>query len=145
MFFRYGISDQAAAALVNGFLTDIQRDNNPAQRIDPQEIAREKVKISKILEQASNADIHSGNQSIDQLDIKVEENVVEDSITLIKLEQKGNADIHSDIQSTSHLDIKVEETVVKDSGTLTSPDSSFIVKSGTSNCFSKFVLYLVVN
>ena len=133
--------------MVNGFLTDfdILIDHNPAQRIGPQEIAREKVKISKILEQASNADIHSGNQSIDQLDIKVEENVVEDSITLIKLEQKGNADIHSDIQSTSHLDIKVEETVVKDSGTLTSPDSSFIVKSGTSNCFSKFVLYLVVN
>ena len=125
--------------MVNGFLTDfdILIDHNPAQRIGPQEIAREKVKISTTLEQGSNADIHSGNQSIDQLDIKVEENVVEDSITLIKLEQKGNADIHSDI--------KVEETVVKDSGTLTSPDSSFIVESGTSNCFSKFVLYLVVN
>ena len=101
------------------------------------------MKISKILEQASNADIHSGNQSIDQLDIKVEENVVEDSITLIKLEQKGNADIHSDIQSTSHLDIKVEETVVKDSGTLTSPDSPFIVESG--NFLNLYCILLWIN
>ena len=80
MFFRYGISDQAAAALVNGFLTDfgVLRDNNPAQRIDPQEIASEKVRVSTKLKQGGNAEVQSVNQSISHLDTSVEA-VVEDS------------------------------------------------------------------
>ena len=43
--FRFDISDQMAAALANGFLTDfgVLRADSPAQqRIDPQEIASEK-------------------------------------------------------------------------------------------------------
>ena len=73
MFFnivRFDISDQMAAALANGFLTDfgIQRADSPEQRrIDPQEIAREKVRISTKLEQERNAEFHSSNQSISQL------------------------------------------------------------------------------
>ena len=145
--FRFDISDQMAAALANGFLTDfgVLRADSPAQqRIDPQEIAREKVRVSTKLEQERNADIHSGNQSvnhldahsvnqsINQLDIQsvnqsisqletcVERTVVEDHGTLIKLEQEGNADIHRVNRSISQQNIKVEENVVEDSGTLTS-------------------------
>ena len=68
--FRFDISDQMAAALANGFLTDfgVLRANSPAQqRIDPQEIAREKVRVSTKLEQERNAEFHSSNQSISQL------------------------------------------------------------------------------
>ena len=85
---RFDISDQMAAALANGFLTDfgILRADSPEQRrIDPQEIAREKVRISTKLEQERNAEFHSSNQPISQLDtcveVKMEENDVEDMLT----------------------------------------------------------------
>ena len=120
---RFDISDQMAAALANGFLTDfgILRADSPEQRrIDPQEIAREKVRISTKLEQERNAEFHSSNQSISQLDTCVEGTVVEDSDTLIKLEQMRNSYSHSVNQSICFVDIKVEEkNVVEDSDTLT--------------------------
>ena len=120
---RFDISDQMAAALANGFLTDfgILRADSPEQRrIDPQEIAREKVRISTKLEQERNAEFHSSNQPISQLDTCVEGTVVEDSDTLIKLEQMRNSYSHSVNQSICFVDIKVEEkNVVEDSDTLT--------------------------
>ena len=73
-----------AAALVNGFLTDfgVLRDNNPAQRIDPQEIASEKVRVSTKLKQGGNAEVQSVNQSISHLETSVEA-VVEDSVVVM--------------------------------------------------------------
>ena len=125
-----------AAALVNGFLTDfgVLRDNNPAQRIDPQEIASEKVRVSTKLKQGGNAEVQSVNQSISHLETSVEA-VVEDSGTLINLNQGANADINGEDQSTSHLDIKVEKTVVEDSGMLTSGYSHVPVDAGNSWSF----------
>ena len=107
--FRFDISDQMAAALANGFLTDfgVLRADSPAQqRIDPQEIAREKVRVSTKLEQERNTDIHSGNQSVNHLDA----HSVNQSINQL--------DIQSVNQSISQLETCVERTVVEDHGTL---------------------------
>ena len=143
MFFniiRFDISDLGAAALANGFLTDfgvLRADSLAQQRINPQEIAHEKVRISTKLEKERNTDVYSGNQSVNQLDIKVEENVMEDSDTMTKLEQEGNVDIHIGNQSISYVDIKrefkMEENDVEDM--LTSPDLSLTVKSGNNGSF----------